>query len=239
MADCDLAERQIFKAFEKYRYGVNREFFALKLKDAIPVVMQTVSQINFEAQERRRAKEQFIAEARARTEELSKFEVETQTRVEEQVETEVDVDVDERLEAEAPYRVEEQSDKKKQKNFSKYGIQVTNNELIVGDDSYDLNEIRFAEIITTRPRRSALSQIILAPFRIGFWFLLVACAAAVVLTIPASGEDVGPILSGAAIVLLVSWLILRFMDYITQRPEIYTLMLHTETGTSLILLKTK
>lgn len=105
VADCDLAERRIFKVFEQYRYGNNREFFALTLKEAIPVVMRTISQVNAEVEGQRRVEEQRRAEAQARAEE--RLRAEAEARAEEQLRVEAEARAEELLKVEAEARAEE------------------------------------------------------------------------------------------------------------------------------------
>lgn len=44
--DCDRAERLIHAKLSPYRYEGNREFFDLKLKDALPIVMEVIQAVN-------------------------------------------------------------------------------------------------------------------------------------------------------------------------------------------------
>ncbi len=91
--DCDLAERQIFELLKEYRYKGNREFFELKLRDALPVVMKTISQINASVEEqarqeqarqeqtpeedarRRQARREWARQEQARREEISRQQI--------------------------------------------------------------------------------------------------------------------------------------------------------------------
>ncbi len=59
--DCDKAEKLIHLRLSNYRHRSNREFFAIPLKEALPVVMSVVSEINaeFETTEESDAKLQY------------------------------------------------------------------------------------------------------------------------------------------------------------------------------------
>lgn len=228
VADCDLAERRIFKALEQYRYGNNREFFALKLKEAIPVVMQTVNQVNAEIEGQLRVEEQRRAEAEARAKERLK--------AEEQLRAEAQARAEERLNAEAQTRVgvdkqaKEETEVEGQKDFSKYGVRVTKNKLMVGNDIYNLDDIEFAEIITNRPQRPVALRILLAPFRFLFGLTLVLAVGIVISSIQAPDEELGSALLGTAVVLLVSWLMLHGVSSINRPSPTYTLLLRRKTG---------
>lgn len=243
VADCDLAERRIFRALENYRYENNREFFALKLKEAIPVVMQTVSQVNAEVEGKRRAEEQCRAEAEARARE--RLRAEAQARVERDKDAEEEAEVSyvstrgfgwrfyEGVEAEEQFETKEQSRVEEYKDFSKYGVRVTKDRLIVGSDIYNLADIEFAEIITTRPQRPTILKVLLAPFRAFFWLLLLSAIILIPSSIQAPDEESGYALLGTALVLLVSWLMLSRVSSITRPQPVYTLLLRRKTGASL------
>lgn len=247
VADCDLAERQIFRALEHCRYENNREFFALKLKNAVPVVMRIVNQVNAEVKGKRRAEEQCRAEAKARAEERLKAEAQAKVGGNEEAEEETEASsvgtgefgwrFYEGVEAEEQFETKEQSRVEEYKDFSKYGVRVTKDRLIVGSDIYNLADIEFAEIITTRPQGPTILKVLLAPFRAFFWLLLLSAIILIPSSIQAPDEESGSILLIMAQALFVSWLMLYMTSRITRPRPTYTLMLRQKTGVSSIPLR--
>jgi hypothetical protein len=226
VADCDLAERRIFEILSQHRYESNREFFALKLRDAIPIVMDVVVSINAEVEEESRRREQAInvvaeKESRLRKQAIEEVELEEQRRKK-------------ALKA------------KEQAILKKCNIQLNRDSFTVEGIVYDLSDLTYAGVSIDQPKRSTFRKILL----VFIYILCISCALLTLMPVLFYGFNPG-ILEGTSegaaynfglIVGLLLWClipaffvwVLWFLHRATRPLATSELFLLTESGETLI-----
>jgi hypothetical protein len=156
--DCDLAERRIHNALSQYRYGKDREFFSLKLKDALPVIMTIVGEVNAEAKppvlEQTELRHKSIVPAPVEAQDLSFVQLTAPTNSEAPATNNQDTDATE--------------------FFNEEQIQITTSHIVVRGAAYRLEDIQSFQI-TSEGRRSSGCGIFLA-MAVGGFFALIAIA---------------------------------------------------------------
>jgi hypothetical protein len=170
--DCDLAERRIHTALSQYRYGKDREFFALKLKDALPVIMSVIEQVNEEikapALDQGSLRHKLIFPTPAETQ-LSTFTGdvgESSTQLSTLI-----VDVGEP----STHASDENQIAVVTEFFNEKQIKITNNELIVNQVAYQLKDVQSTHISVEKGYSSGCG-ITLATVLAGFLIFIATAA---------------------------------------------------------------
>ncbi len=198
--DCDLAERRIHTALSQYRYGKDREFFSLKLKDALPVIISAIEQVDEEikapALDQASLHQKLIFPTPAETQ-LSTFVMdvaEPSTRFSDENQVAVVTEF-----------------------FNEKQMRITDTELIINQVAYQLKDIQSAHVFVEKGRSSGYGIVVAT---------VVAAFFVVIATVAFSADVIAGGVVFLALAIVAFWAVLSS----TTRFPLYNLVLSMVGG---------